>query len=227
MFHIAERHPGLLPDDASARARAITWMFAALSTVEPPIVDREVAWYMEGDKPWYEQRLPLVQDRIRARLGELSARLGDADWLDGAFSAGDLMMVHGAAQIERIGYTGRVSEPLRLCCPWRSAAGIQACFRRSVIGFQRRIDRLTNPLWPGRSGHVSFSSTVDPDPRNRATDRCRDWAVSGLQMMPCFLKSACSSPDTQPKYFRLPVQLLDEDSEHQNLSPRPVDPCRT
>ncbi len=94
VFHIAERHPGLLPDDANARARAITWMFAALSTVEPPIVDREVAWYMEGDKPWYEQRLPLVQDRIRTRLGELSARLGDADWLDGAFSAGDLMMVH-------------------------------------------------------------------------------------------------------------------------------------
>ena len=93
VFHIAERHAGLLPDDANARARAITWMFAALGTVEPPILDLVTAKLVEGDKPWAAQRLPLVQDRIRARLSELSARLGDADWLDGAFSAGDLLMV--------------------------------------------------------------------------------------------------------------------------------------
>lgn len=93
VFHIAQRHPGLLPDDANARARAITWMFAAVATVEPPIVDREVAEYLEGGETWYEQRLPQVEARIRTRLGELSARLGDADWLDGGFSAGDLMMV--------------------------------------------------------------------------------------------------------------------------------------
>jgi len=93
VFHIAQRYAGLLPHDANARARAITWMFAALSTVEPPILAREAAVLMERDKPWYEQRLPAVEDRIRIRLGELSARLGEADWLDGAFSAGDLMMV--------------------------------------------------------------------------------------------------------------------------------------
>jgi len=93
VFHIAERHAGLLPDDANARARAISWMFAALSTVEPPIIDRQIAMLLERDKPWHEQRLPLVEDRIRTRLGELSRRLGDAEWLDGAFSAGDLMMV--------------------------------------------------------------------------------------------------------------------------------------
>ena len=93
VFHIAERHPGLLPDDANARARAITWMFAALSTIEPPIIDLQIAKLMEHDKPWAEQRLPLVEDRIRDRLGELSHRLGAADWLDGEFSAGDLMMV--------------------------------------------------------------------------------------------------------------------------------------
>src|SRR6185503_13898263 len=90
---IAQRHAGLLPDDANARARAITWMFAALSTVEPPIVDLQNAVLLERDKTWYEQRLPIVEDRIRDRLGELSRRLGDADWLDGAFSAGDLLMV--------------------------------------------------------------------------------------------------------------------------------------
>ena len=93
VLHIAERHAGLLPDDANARARAITWMFAALNTVEPPILERETARLLEGDKPWSRQRMPAVEDRIRNRLGQLSRRLGDADWLDGAFSAGDLMMV--------------------------------------------------------------------------------------------------------------------------------------
>ena len=93
IFHIAERHAGLLPDDANARARAITWMFAALNTVEPPIVEREMATYVERDKAWHEERLPILEDRVRVRLGELSRRLGDADWLDGAFSGGDLLMV--------------------------------------------------------------------------------------------------------------------------------------
>ena len=93
VLHIAERNAGLLPDDANGRARAITWMFAALSTLEPPIVDLEISEFLERDETWYEQRLRAVEDRIRGRLGELSARLGDADWLDGAFSAGDLMMV--------------------------------------------------------------------------------------------------------------------------------------
>jgi glutathione S-transferase len=93
VFHIAEHQAGLLPDDANARARAITWMFAALNTVEPPILELVTAKFSEGDKPWAKERLPLVEDRIRDRLVQLSARLGDADWLDGAFSAGDLMMV--------------------------------------------------------------------------------------------------------------------------------------
>ncbi len=93
VFHIAERHAGLLPDDANARARAITWMFAALSTMEPPIVERFIAKVVEGDKSWSEERLLNVEGRIRGRLGQLSSRLSDGDWLDGEFSAGDLMMV--------------------------------------------------------------------------------------------------------------------------------------
>jgi glutathione S-transferase len=93
VFHIAERHAGLLPDDPNARARAIAWMFAAVNTVEPPILELVTAKILEGDKPWSKERLPLVEDRVRARLKQLSARLGAADWLDGAFSAGDLMMV--------------------------------------------------------------------------------------------------------------------------------------
>ena len=93
VLHIAERHSGLLPDDANARARAITWMFAAVDTVKAPIIDREAAMLTERDKPWYAQRLPMLDDRIRVRLSELSSRLGDADWLDDEFSVGDIMMV--------------------------------------------------------------------------------------------------------------------------------------
>jgi len=93
ILHIAEHHAGLFPDDPNARARAIAWMFAAVNTVEPPILDLVTVKFAEGDKPWAEERMPLVRERIRDRLVQLSARLGDADWLDGAFNAGDLMMV--------------------------------------------------------------------------------------------------------------------------------------
>jgi glutathione S-transferase len=112
VFHIAQRHAGLLPDDANARARAITWMFAALSTVEPPIVDRDIVEYLEGDKSWAGERMAMVDDRIRVRLGELSARLGDADWLDGAFSAADILMVH---VLRRLGGSGLLEKYPNLC----------------------------------------------------------------------------------------------------------------
>lgn len=94
VLHIAEEHGGLLPDDRQARARAIVWMFAAKSTVEPPIVEREAAILFEREKSWYEERLPMLDDRVRTRLADLSEALGEADWLDGEFSAGDLMMVN-------------------------------------------------------------------------------------------------------------------------------------
>lgn len=93
VLHIAQQHAGLLPRDTHARARAINWIFAALSTVEPPIVERETAWFVERDKPWYAEHAPMLDERVRKRLGELSARLAGHEWLDGAFSAGDLMMV--------------------------------------------------------------------------------------------------------------------------------------
>ena len=93
ILHLAQRHPGLLPAQADARARAISWMFAALNTMEPPIVEFGMAKLFERDKPWFEQRQPMLEDRVRTRLGQLSAHLGGADWLDGAFSAGDLLMV--------------------------------------------------------------------------------------------------------------------------------------
>jgi glutathione S-transferase len=103
VLHLAQHHAGLLPDDANARARAIMWMFAALNTVEPPILDLQTARFLEGDKPWAAERLPLIKNRIRNRLGQLAVRLGDADWLDGAFSAGDLMMVHTLLRLKPSG----------------------------------------------------------------------------------------------------------------------------
>jgi glutathione S-transferase len=107
VLHVAERHPGLLPDEADARARAIAWMFAALSTVEPPIVERSAAFLLEREESWYEARQPMLEDRIRVRLGELSRRLADFDWLDGAFSAGDLIMV---SVLRRLGSSGLLED---------------------------------------------------------------------------------------------------------------------
>lgn len=100
VLHIAQTHPGLLPDDADARARAINWLFAALNTVEPPIVELEQTGFTDGDKPWHAARVPMMQERIRTRLKSLSDRLGDAEWLDGDFSAGDLMMVMVLRRLE-------------------------------------------------------------------------------------------------------------------------------
>lgn len=99
-LHIADRFPGLFPTDANARARAITWMFAVVSDVEPLIVQREVVEYFESDKSWAPERMVMVEDRIRSRFAELSARMGDADWLDGDFSAADVLMVQALRRLE-------------------------------------------------------------------------------------------------------------------------------
>jgi glutathione S-transferase len=107
VLHIAERHPGLFPVDANARARAITWMFAALNTVEPPILDLVTVKLVERDRPWKDERLPIVEDRLRVRLNQLAARLADADWLDGDFSAGDLLM---ASVLLRLRPSGLLTE---------------------------------------------------------------------------------------------------------------------
>ena len=100
VFHIAERFPGLLPTDANARARAIMWMFAALATVEPPIVDRDVVEFFEAGKSWQDERFAMVDDRIRTRLDQLVAAMGESEWIDGAFSAADILMVHVLKRLE-------------------------------------------------------------------------------------------------------------------------------
>ena len=107
VLHIAERHAGLLPTEPNARSRAVAWMFAALSTVGPPIVELTMALLFERDRSWYEQRLPMLQERVRVRIGELSRHISGADWLDGAFSAGDLMMV---TVLRRLNTSGLLDE---------------------------------------------------------------------------------------------------------------------
>lgn len=93
ILHICDRHGGLWPSDAHGRARAISWMFAALNTVEPPILEREMPKYLERDQSWYEARMPLLDSRVKQRLSQLSNWFGDREWLEGGFSAGDLLMV--------------------------------------------------------------------------------------------------------------------------------------
>lgn len=103
VLHIAQTHPGLLPEDADAKARAIVWMFASLNTVEPPILELQNAVLSERDKPWHEERMPVLKDRIRVRLRELADWLGEKEWLEGEFTAGDLMMVIVLRRLERSG----------------------------------------------------------------------------------------------------------------------------
>ena len=139
VLHLAQHHAGLLPDDANARARAITWMFAALNTVEPPIVERSMIWLLERDEPWYAQRLPDVEERLRKRLGELSRRLGDADWLDGAFSAGDLMMV---SVLLRSKGSGILEEFQNLCAyvaRGEARTAYQRAFAAQLAVFEKQV----------------------------------------------------------------------------------------
>jgi glutathione S-transferase len=138
VFHIAERHAGLLPQEAKGRARAITWMFAALSTVEPPILELQTARFLEGDKPWAGERLPLVKDRIRHRLGDLSVRLGDADWLDGAFSAGDLLMVHALLRLKPSGMLDEYPNLAAYVARGEARPAYQRAFAAQLAVFTRK-----------------------------------------------------------------------------------------
>ena len=185
VLHVAQRHAGLLPSDPNARARAITWMFAALNTVEPPILDRSTAWILEGDKPWYEARRPLVENRIRDRLDQLSRRLGNADWLDGAFSAGDLMMVsvlrrlNGSGLLEehpnlfayvarggRSPPTGVLSTPNWRCSPAThhpaEAAPTPSFARKRERGTEQGACRLNLSFQAATPGHEGDDDASNP-----------------------------------------------------------------
>ncbi|MGN6365794.1 glutathione S-transferase family protein [Asticcacaulis taihuensis] len=142
-LHIAEQHSLLLPQDANARARAITWMFAATNTVEPPILDLVTARIIERDKPWAEARLPLVQDRIRDRLKPLSVRLGDGEWLDGAFSAGDLMMVSVLLRLRPSGLLDEFPNLVAYVARGEARPAYQRAFAAQKADFERASARQT------------------------------------------------------------------------------------
>ena len=144
VLHIAEKWPGLLPADPGARARAIEWMFAALNTVEPPIWELIVARYIDGREAWAEARMPSVLARLRVRLDELAARLGDSEWLDGAFSAGDLLMVQ---VLRNLTYSGMLGDWPRLAA-YVERGEARPAFARAIAAL--RADQTGDPPadWP-------------------------------------------------------------------------------
>jgi glutathione S-transferase len=142
VFHLAQRHAGLLPDDAHARARAITWMFAAVNTIEPPILDFQNIRLLERDKPWYDERLPGVMDRVRNRLGELSARLADADWLDGEFSTGDLMMVAVLLRLKPSGMLDEYPSLAAYVARGEARPAYQRAFAAQLAVFNAGVSKL-------------------------------------------------------------------------------------
>ncbi len=127
VLHVAQRHAGLLPDEPNARMRAIAWMFAAVNTLEPPIVELGMATMFEREESWYAQRLPMLEDRVCRRLRQLSAHLGDAHWLDGAFSAGDLMV---ASVLLRLQDPGLLAETPNLSA-YLARAEARPAYRRA------------------------------------------------------------------------------------------------
>ena len=135
VLHIAQHHPGLLPEDPGARARAIEWMFAALSSIEPGLIERFHAAVIERDQPWAQQRLPIVDARVRSRLAELSDRLGDADWLDGAFSAGDLMMVSTLRVLRNTGLADRFANIAAYIARGEARPAFQRALAAQMAGF--------------------------------------------------------------------------------------------
>ncbi|MFL9841677.1 glutathione S-transferase family protein [Sphingomonas sp. ST-64] len=134
VLHLAERHAGLLPTGPAARARALSWMFGAVSTMEPPIVERSMAVLLEQDKPWFAARMPMLEERIHRRLDELSAYLGESEWLDDAFSAGDLMV---ADVMRRLGGSGLLEAHPRVAA-YIARAEARPAFRRAFTA-QRAV----------------------------------------------------------------------------------------
>jgi glutathione S-transferase len=137
VLHLAERHAGLLPADANGRMRAIAWMFAALNTVEPPIVERSMAWLFDREQPWYAQRLAILDERVRGRLGELSRRLGDADWLDGDFSAGDLLMATVLLRLQSSGIVDEFANLAAFVARATARPAYQRAFEAQLAAFQQ------------------------------------------------------------------------------------------
>jgi glutathione S-transferase len=149
ILHIAETHDGLLPAGANGRARAIMWMFAALNTIEPPILDLMIARIIEGEKPWTRERLPLVQNRVRNPLKHLSAHLGRSEWLEGEFSAGDLMMVIVLLRLKRSGLLDEFPNVAAFVARGEARPAYKRAFAAQLAVFEAGRKRLGRAALPG------------------------------------------------------------------------------
>ena len=145
ILHIAERHAGLLPADSSARARVISWMFAAVGTVEPVIVEREAAGHAERDSPWYAQRLPIIDNRIRNRLADLSTALGEADWLVGDFSAADVLMIDALRRLHGSDLLSEFPGLARYVSRGEERPAFRAAFDAQWAVYQAKLAREARP----------------------------------------------------------------------------------
>ncbi|GGD38853.1 glutathione S-transferase family protein [Pseudoxanthomonas indica] len=136
LLHLGERHGVLLPKDANARLRAISWMFAALNTIEPPVFERSMMQVLERKEPWFEARSAMVDQRVRQRFGELVQHLGDADWLDGEFSAGDLMMVTVLMRADALGFVEEFPALAAYLARGKARPAFQRAFEAQASVFQ-------------------------------------------------------------------------------------------
>lgn len=92
VLHLALQHEALMPADAHGRGRTLTWAVAALNSVEPMVVELSNIDLFNADAEWAKARRPEAEQKLRERLGRLSGCLGQGDYLEGAFTAGDLLM---------------------------------------------------------------------------------------------------------------------------------------
>ncbi len=136
ILHIAEQHEGLFPNDVNARARVITWLFAALNTVEPPIVEWEMAQYFEKDKSWRDEHKAIIERNIRSRLDDLSKRLGDADWIDGDFSAADILLVLVLRRLDGSGIVEEYSNLAAYVSRGKERAAYKRAFEAQLAVFE-------------------------------------------------------------------------------------------
>ena len=161
VLHIAQQYAGLLPNGANARIRASNSMFAALNTIEPPILDLTIARMFEGEKPWMAERLPFVANRVINRMEQMSVRLGQAEWLDGSFSAGDLLMVE---VLKRLRMSGILDEYDNLAAYVARGEAIPAYNR----AFEAQL-RINAPLKPEPSSRCSQHTLSQVDSRRPRT----------------------------------------------------------
>ncbi len=144
VLHLAEANEGLLPTDPAARARALSWMFAAAATVEPAVTHLEVARRAYGTAPWREAALTPLVEAVARRLEALDSVLKGQEWLDGRFTAGDLLMIQVLRRLEG----GDLLDAWPALTAWVERGKARPAFQRAFEA-QRESWRRTSTRDPG------------------------------------------------------------------------------